>query len=67
MQQKEKAGGELTNEEIEKEISRRNSGDENSHTYRGSQDTGEQTIRELGTEVQKRDGLPPKEEESRQG
>lgn len=60
MPQKENKGGELTNEQIEQDLKAKGANDEKGG-YRGMQDTGDKTIRSLGTEVQKRDGLPDKE------
>jgi hypothetical protein len=57
MAKKENKGGELTNEKIEQDLKAKGvSGDQN--WYRGSQDTGDQKLRSLGSEVQKKDGLP---------
>lgn len=56
---KERKGGELSNEDIEKELERKGLKDEHAHTYIGSQDTGDQTKRDMGNDIQKRDGDPP--------
>ncbi|MEI6949687.1 hypothetical protein V9K67_21045 [Paraflavisolibacter sp. H34] len=53
--------GTLTNEEVEQDLKARGLGGDDAHTYRGSQDTGEQTVRSYGTSVQKGDGFPPDE------
>lgn len=61
MAEKENKGGELTNEQIEQDLKAKGVSDQT--RYRGMQDTGDQTIRSLGSEVQKRDGLPPDKDE----
>ena len=55
MAQKENKGGNLTNEQVEQDnkVKGKHEG-----AYVGSQDTGDQIIRERGTDVQRRDGLP---------
>ena len=60
MAKKENKGGELTNEQIEKDLKTKGNQDQQ-NWYRGSQDTGDQKIRSLGSEVQKKDGLPDEE------
>jgi hypothetical protein len=60
MAKKENKGGELSNEQVEKDIKVKGN-PEQSNWYRGAQDTGDQKIRSLGTEVQKKDGLPDEE------
>lgn len=59
MTKKEHKGGILTNEEVEQEVQRTHSNDKGGSSYRGSQDTGEATVRSLGTPVQQEDGRPP--------
>jgi hypothetical protein len=59
MARKEHKGGQLTNEEIEKELQRTSGDDKSGYGYRGSQDTGDSTVRGLGTDVQQEDGRPP--------
>lgn len=61
MARKENKGGNLRNEDIEKEL--RTQGDEQKtgRSYAGSQDTGDNTVRPLGTEVQRNDGLAPED------
>ena len=61
MASKENRGGNLTNEQVEQELNRTGATDKIGRNYRGSQDTGEETIRHLGTEVQRNDGAPPEE------
>lgn len=60
MARKEHKGGELTNEELNKDLKAKGNPDQ-SNWYRGAQDTGDQKIRSLGTEVQRKDGLPDEE------
>ena len=61
MAKKENKGGELTNEQIEQDL--RAKGVSNQQKgYRGTQDTGDESLRSLGTEVQKNDGRPKEEE-----
>jgi hypothetical protein len=62
MDKKEINRGELTNEDIERDLKAKGQG-ENTRGYSGLQDTGDQTIRHLGTDVQRRDGLPEDETE----
>jgi hypothetical protein len=62
MAKKEHKGGELTNEQMEQELARTTtSGTEGG--YKGIQDTGDSVKRELGTDVQRRDGLPADDED----
>jgi hypothetical protein len=60
MAKKENKGGELTNDQVEKDL-KVNGNPNQQNWYRGAQDNGDQNIRSLGTEVQKRDGLPDEE------
>ena len=59
MNKKENKGGILTNEQIEQDLKVKAS---DTDGYRGMQDTGDQVLREEGSEVQKTDGLPDEEE-----
>ena len=59
MNKKENKGGILTNEQIEQDLKVKAS---DTDGYRGMQDTGDQVLREKGSEVQKNDGLPDEEE-----
>lgn len=65
MAKKEKRGGILHNEDVEKELRTRGGGEKEGSSYRGSQDTGDDTVRGLGTPVQRNDGLAP-EDQSRE-
>lgn len=62
MAKKENKGGELTNEQIEQDLKAKGVSDDG-RGYRGTQDTGDASVRSIGTEVQKRDGLPEIKEE----
>lgn len=61
MTKKENRGGNLRNEDIEKELKQRGGGQKTGRSYTGSQDTGDNTLRDYGTEVQRQDGRPPEE------
>ena len=61
MAKKENKGGNLSNEDVEKELSLRGVPNKSGRSYVGSQDTGDQTVRPLGTAVQRRDGLAPED------
>ena len=54
MNKKENKGGILTNEQIEQDLKIKAS---ETDGYRGMQDTGDQVLREEGSEVQKYDGM----------
>ena len=58
MASKENKGGLLSNEQVEKDIQVKGKNDQEGG-YVGMQDTGDDGIRSLGSEVQQRDGLPP--------
>jgi hypothetical protein len=60
MARKENKGGNLTNEQIEQDnkVKGKHTGQ---GQYEGAQDTGDHTISSLGTEVQRKDGLPDEE------
>ena len=62
MANKENKGGELSNEQVEKDLKVRGK-DGQEGRYVGMQDTGDDGIRSMGTEVQQRDGLPPEDEQ----
>ncbi len=57
MAQKENKGGELTNEQIEQDLQAKGKNDQGGRSYRGSQDTGDTKVRQLGSDVQRNDGL----------
>ena len=59
MNKKENKGGILSNEQVEQELQRTGANDKDARGYRGMQDTGDQTVRDLGTDVQQQDGRPP--------
>jgi hypothetical protein len=60
MTQKENRGGLLSNEQIEQDHQAKGK-TENVGGYTGSQDTGDDAVRQMGTEVQQRDGQPEEE------
>ena len=61
MARKENKGGNLHNEDIERELKVQGREEKTGRSYAGSQDTGDNTVRSLGTEVQRADGSPPDE------
>jgi hypothetical protein len=61
MSKKENKGGLLSNEQIEQELQRTGADESASRGYRGSQDTGDDIVRDLGTEVQQQNGRPPEQ------
>jgi hypothetical protein len=61
MAKKENKGDILTNEDLENELRRKSLDREEAHSYVGLQDTGDRTVRPLGTDVQRRDGLAPED------
>lgn len=66
MSRKENKGGLLSNEQIEQDLKAKGK-TENVNGYRGAQDTGDDGVRQFGTEVQKRDGQPREEDENEKG
>ncbi|RYZ48701.1 MAG: hypothetical protein EOO14_21760 [Chitinophagaceae bacterium] len=66
MDRKENKGGILTNEELEQDLKAKGRETGSNHPYSGAQDTGERTVRHMGTDVQKADGRPPDEENEEQ-
>jgi hypothetical protein len=61
MARKENKGGNLHNEDIERELRSRKGDERTGRSYTGSQDTGDNTVRPMGTEVQRSDGLAPED------
>lgn len=61
MAKKENKGGNLHNEDIERELKVEGREEKTGRSYAGSQDTGDSTVRPLGTPVQRSDGLTPDE------
>ncbi len=57
MNRKEHKGGLRTNEEIEQELQRTGADQTKGRSYRGSQDTGDEIVREKGTDIQQQDGI----------
>lgn len=62
MAEKENKGGLLSNEQVEQDIRVKGKASEGNEAYIGSQDTGDKNVRQLGNDVQRRDGLPADEE-----
>lgn len=62
MTQKENKGGKLTNEQVEQDLKAKGRATENPGGYVGSQDTGDNIVRQLGNDTQKADGRPMDEE-----
>ncbi|MDQ3277844.1 MAG: hypothetical protein M3Q06_05935 [Bacteroidota bacterium] len=62
MAKKENKGGTLTNEQVEQDLKAKGRSTGDNVPYAGEQDTGDQTIRHLGNDVQKADGRPLTEE-----
>jgi len=66
MSTKENKGGLLSNEQIENDLEAK--GQKGiAHNYRGSQDTGDSKLRQMGNKVQKQDGLSNNENEEQKG
>jgi hypothetical protein len=61
MAKKENKGRSLSNEDLENELRQKGRDREDAYSYVGIQDTGDRTVRPLGTEVQRRDGLAPED------
>jgi hypothetical protein len=61
MASKERKGGVLHNDEIEKELERTGANQPTNNSYRGTQDTGDEVVRDKGTKVQQQDGVGPAE------
>jgi hypothetical protein len=62
MAKKENKGGLLTDDQVERDNLVKGHGDEKNHSYIGMQDTGDSGVREKGSKVQQRDGLPEEED-----
>ncbi len=62
MATKENKGGLLNNEQLEQDLKVKGK-DEQQGGYTGMQDTGDEAVRQSGTDAQKRDGLPPENDE----
>lgn len=56
MAQKENKGGVLSNEQIEQDLKVKGKTNEGETGHVGLQDTGDGTVREFGTEVQRNEG-----------
>jgi hypothetical protein len=57
MAKKENKGGFLSPEQVEQDNKVKGKTSQHEGGYRGSQDTGDTGVRELGTEVQRQDGI----------
>ena len=66
MDRKENKGGTLTNEQVEQDLKAKGRESGGNNPYSGSQDTGDKTVRHLGTDVQQADGRPLDEENEKQ-
>ena len=64
MAAKENKGGILNNEQIEQDLKAKGKAGEGTEGYIGSQDTGDKSVRQPGTEVQQADGRPMDNEEN---
>ena len=60
MTNKENKGGFLSNEQVEQDLKAKG---KINGPYEGSQDTGDKTVRQFGSDVQQRDGFPEQNEE----
>ena len=61
MAQKENKGGVLTNEQVEQDLKVKGRTNEGETGHVGLQDTGDTTVRQYGTDVQRNEGLPDKD------
>jgi hypothetical protein len=57
MANKENKGGLLSNEQVEHDNKVKGKNNENEGGYRGTQDTGDDKVRDLGNEVKRNDGM----------
>ncbi len=62
MASKENKGGVLKNDQVEQDLKAKGKASESEQGYVGSQDTGDTEIRQMGNDVQQRDGRPENEE-----
>lgn len=58
MARKEHKGGNLKNNDVERDLKVKGYTKDAGSNYHGSQDTGDSKRRDMGTEVQQRDGRP---------
>lgn len=63
MAKKENKGGELTNEQVERDNKVKGKADPQEGGYRGLQDTGDTKVRSMGTNVQRNEGLPDEDKD----
>ena len=64
MAHKENKGGNLKNEQIEKDLQAKGKTPDKNDVYAGAQDTGDKTLRQMGNEVQRADGRPAETDEN---
>lgn len=57
MAKKENKGGELTHEQVERDNAIKGKTDQKEGGYRGMQDTGDTKVANLGSEVQRNNGI----------
>jgi hypothetical protein len=63
MAQKENKGGILTNEQVEQDLKVKGKINESATGHVGLQDTGDTTVRNIGTEIQRNLGFDKEEEQ----
>jgi hypothetical protein len=64
MAQKENKGGELTNKQVEEDLKVKDKGNAGETGHVGLQDTGDSTVRQFGTDVQRNDGWAAEDQDS---
>jgi len=64
MAQKENKGGVLTNEQVEQDLKVKGKTNESETGHVGLQDTGDSTVKQFGTDVQRNEGWENKEGEN---
>ena len=62
MTEKENKGGVLKNEQVEQDLKAKGRTNEAETGHVGLQDTGDSTVRKIGTDVQRNEGLDPKDD-----
>jgi hypothetical protein len=63
MTEKENKGGVLRNDQVEQDLKAKGVPENQTHPFRGSQDTGDFMPRQEGSETQQRDGFLPEDEQ----
>ena len=61
MANKENKGGVLKNSQVEQDLKAKGKPVNKDDAYQGAQDNGDKAVRQMGNEVQQRDGLPNEE------